>query len=122
AQVPAEEPAVAPAQAAGGPAAATAAESAEAAGGLRYLPIDALRANPHQPRQHFEPAALERLAASIRADGLMQPIVVRPAPEGGPAYELVAGERRWRAARLAGLETVPAIVRELDERQIAEWA
>ncbi|MEL7089345.1 MAG: ParB/RepB/Spo0J family partition protein [Planctomycetota bacterium] len=78
-----------------------------------------IRPNPDQPRQHFEESALERLAGSIRSEGLMQPVIVRPA-DGG--YELVAGERRWRAAKIAGLEHVPALVRELDDRQLAEWA
>ncbi|MEX0885330.1 MAG: ParB/RepB/Spo0J family partition protein [Phycisphaeraceae bacterium] len=101
--------------------------------GLRYLSMDALSPNPHQPREHFGEVSLQRLAASIKADGVMQPIVGRPAPaplpstgttstQTSPPFELVAGERRWRAARLAGLERIPAIVRELDDRQLAEWA
>ena len=100
-------------------------ESAAAEQGLHYLPVESLRANPHQPRQHFDEASLRRLADSIVTDGLMQPIVVRQsASDGGdgPVYELVAGERRWRAAKLAGLASVPAVVRELDDRQLAEWA
>ncbi|MFP4144828.1 MAG: ParB/RepB/Spo0J family partition protein [Phycisphaeraceae bacterium] len=90
--------------------------------GLRYLPVEALSPNPHQPRQEFDEAALERLAGSIASDGLMQPIVVRPAAGKKERYELVAGERRWRAARQAGLDRVPALVRDLDDRQLAEWA
>lgn len=93
---------------------------------LRYIAVSALHANRHQPRQQFDEQALGRLSQSIKDDGLMQPIVVRPAQEGGQAdgqaYEIVAGERRWRAAKLAGLEVVPAIVRELDDQQLAEWA
>jgi len=87
-----------------------------AAGGsdLLHLPIDAIHPNPRQPRRRFEPEATSGLAASLRHQGVLQPIVVRPRPEGG--YELVAGERRWRAAREAGLETLPALVRETDDR------
>ncbi|MEX0744873.1 MAG: ParB/RepB/Spo0J family partition protein [Phycisphaeraceae bacterium] len=95
------------------------------ADGLHRLPVKAIRPNPHQPRQAFDADALQRLADSITRDGIMQPIVVRPAAAakgGDPAYELVAGERRWRAAQLAKLDVVPALVRELDERQLAEWA
>ncbi|MHB1158445.1 MAG: ParB/RepB/Spo0J family partition protein [Phycisphaerales bacterium] len=100
------------------------------AGGLIYLSIDAIRANPHQPRQAFDQEALQRLAESIRQDGLMQPIVVRPPRKeghpklnGGTArYEIVAGERRWRAGQLAGLSQLPAIVRDLSDQQMAEWA
>src|SRR5690606_13182683 len=95
--------------------------------GLRYVPVAAIRPNPHQPRQRFDEDSLRKLADSIRADGLMQPIILRPLPADSPQadgvqYELVAGERRWRAAHLAGLATIPAIVRELDDRQLAEWA
>lgn len=97
-------------------------DDAPAGESISYLAIDAIRPNPHQPRQHFDPAALESLAASIKSDGLMQPVVVRQRSADPPAYELVAGERRWRAARQAELETIPAIVRDLDDRQIAEWA
>jgi len=106
-----------------------------AEGTLTHLKVQQIRPNPHQPREAFDPAALQRLADSIRREGMMQPIVVRPLPveqrpgsdeadqAGEPvAYELVAGERRWRAARLAKLPHVPAIIRDLDERQIAEWA
>lgn len=90
--------------------------------GLHYLPVTAIRPNPHQPRQQFDEAALARLAASIRREGVMQPIVVRPVAGQSGRFELVAGERRWRAAQLATLEQIPAMVRELDEKQIAEWA
>ena len=87
---------------------------------MLHLPLKAIVANRHQPREHFDAAALERLAASIRAEGVMQPVVVRPDGKGG--YELVAGERRWRAAGLAGLATVPALVRDLNDAKLAEWA
>ena len=78
--------------------------------GAFELPVDEVRPNPLQPRRHFPQASLDELAASIRAHGVLQPIVVTPAPEGG--YHLIAGERRWRAARLAGLSRVPAVVRQ----------
>ncbi|MDP9141741.1 MAG: ParB/RepB/Spo0J family partition protein [Pseudomonadota bacterium] len=81
---------------------------------LRDLPLDCLHAGKHQPRRHFDAAALESLAESIRSQGVVQPIVARPA--GANRYEIVAGERRWRAAKLAGLKTVPVVVRVLDER------
>jgi ParB family chromosome partitioning protein len=81
---------------------------------LAHLPVDSIHANPRQPRRRFEPEATTGLASSIREQGLLQPVVVRPRQEGG--YELIAGERRWRAAREAGLETVPALVREADDR------
>jgi len=103
--------------------------------GMIYLPINAITANPHQPRQNFNDEAIQRLADSIRSNGLMQPIIVRPThqedqPPGGEgmakghteSFQLVAGERRWRAAQLAGLKSLPAIVRTLDDRQLAEWA
>jgi ParB family chromosome partitioning protein len=81
---------------------------------LAHLPVEAIHANPRQPRRRFEPEATAGLASSIRQQGLLQPIVVRPRQEGG--YELIAGERRWRAAREAGLETLPALIREADDR------
>ena len=88
---------------------------------LVYLAIDQLAANPHQPRDHFDPAALDSLAQSIRQDGLMQPVVVRPTAKPN-TYEIVAGERRWRAAQIAELSNIPAIIRELTDQQMAEWA
>lgn len=87
---------------------------ASSARDLLQLPLDTIHPNPRQPRRRFEPEATAGLAASLRHQGILQPIVVRPRPEGG--YELVAGERRWRAAREAGLETIPALVRETGDR------
>ena len=87
---------------------------AEATSQLAELPVDAVHANPRQPRRRFEPEATAGLASSVKQQGLLQPIVVRPRAAGG--YELIAGERRWRAAREAGLETVPAVVRDADDR------
>jgi ParB family chromosome partitioning protein len=81
---------------------------------LGELPVAQIHANPRQPRKAFDEEAVGGLAESIRAQGLIQPVVVRPRLAGG--YELIAGERRWRAARAAGLETVPAVVREADDR------
>lgn len=80
------------------------------AGELRELPVELIKPNPKQPRRSFDPEALAGLAASIESSGVVQPLLVRPLPDGG--YELVAGERRWRAARQAGLERVPAVVRD----------
>jgi ParB family chromosome partitioning protein len=81
---------------------------------LLEIPVDAIHPNPKQPRRRFEPEATSGLASSIKQQGLLQPIVVRPRQAGG--YELIAGERRWRAAREAGLDTLPALVREADDR------
>jgi ParB family transcriptional regulator, chromosome partitioning protein len=82
----------------------------EGVGELRELPVEAIRPNPRQPRTKFDPEALAGLVSSIGESGVVQPLLVRPLRDGG--YELIAGERRWRAARQAGLERVPAIVRE----------
>ena len=81
---------------------------------LAELPVDAIHANPRQPRRRFEPEATTGLASSIKQQGLLQPVVVRPRAAGG--YELIAGERRWRAAREAGIELLPALVRDADDR------
>jgi ParB family chromosome partitioning protein len=80
------------------------------AGELRELPVGLIKPNPNQPRTNFDAAALSALAASIEASGVVQPLLVRPLPDG--SYELVAGERRWRAAQEAGIEKVPAVVRD----------
>lgn len=82
---------------------------------IQSIPVAVLQARSNQPRKIFDQVALEELAASIQSEGVMQPIVVRPI-EGG-RFEIVAGERRWRAVQLAGLETVPVVVRQLDEAQ-----
>jgi ParB family chromosome partitioning protein len=81
---------------------------------LVQLPVGSLQANTRQPRRRFDAESIAELADSIRAQGLVQPVVVRPLPGG--AWELIAGERRWRAARAAGLATIPALVRETDDR------
>ena len=80
---------------------------------LLHLPVETIHPNPRQPRRRFEPEAASGLAASIRHQGILQPVVVRRRGEGG--FELVAGERRWRAARAAGIPTLPALVREVDD-------
>jgi ParB family chromosome partitioning protein len=87
---------------------------AEPSAHLVELPVGAIHANPRQPRRRFDGEASSGLADSIRAQGVLQPVVVRPRPAGG--WELIAGERRWRAARAAGVSTVPALVREADDR------
>jgi len=94
------------------------AEAASADAALRHLPVEFLQRGRYQPRTDFDPAALQELADSIKAQGVVQPIVVRPL--GPDKYEIVAGERRWRAAQLAGLAEIPALVREIpDEAAIA---
>lgn len=87
----------------------------ERAGADRQLPVSEIRPNPYQPRTDFEPDALSELVESIRENGLLQPLVVRPAEDG---WEIVAGERRWRALRELGRERAPSIVRELDDDQM----
>jgi ParB family chromosome partitioning protein len=82
---------------------------------LAHLPVETIHANPRQPRKRFDHEATSALADSIRSQGLVQPVVVRPRAAGG--FELIAGERRWRAAQEAGLPTVPALVREADDRE-----
>jgi ParB family chromosome partitioning protein len=82
---------------------------------LTELPVAEIHPNPRQPRRHFDAEAVSGLAESIRSQGLIQPVVVRPREAGG--YELIAGERRWRAAREAGVSAVPAVVREAGDRE-----
>lgn len=85
------------------------------AGELLELPVDLIKPNPDQPRSNFDPEALAALAASIETSGIVQPLLLRPLPDG--SYELIAGERRWRAAQQAGLEKVPAVVRDQAEAE-----
>jgi ParB family chromosome partitioning protein len=84
------------------------------ASGISELGVDQIQRGNYQPRQHFDEQALQELADSIRAQGVIQPIVVRPQ---GSHYELIAGERRWRAAQIAGLQTIPVVIRDLDSIQ-----
>lgn len=86
------------------------------------LPVEKIRPNPDQPRRTFNREALDELAASIREKGIIQPIIVREKPEGSGTYEIVAGERRWRAAQIAQLHDVPVLVRELDDTEVIELA
>jgi ParB family chromosome partitioning protein len=88
-------------------------------GGLTDIPIASIRPNPQQPREHFDEEALAALAESIREVGVLQPVLVR---EGDGDFELIAGERRWRAARRVGLQTIPAIVRVADDASMLQQA
>jgi ParB family transcriptional regulator, chromosome partitioning protein len=88
--------------------------------GVREAPIELLRRNPDQPRRFFDEEALEELAESVRQKGLLQPILVRPAPGAPGEFQIVAGERRWRAAQRANLHVVPIVVRELDDLDVLE--
>lgn len=88
-------------------------------GDVEHLPVDSIFPNAKQPRRHFDEKSLHELRDSIAEHGVLEPLIVRPI---GTRYEIVVGERRWRASRLAGLNTVPAIVRELDEREATEIA
>ncbi|WP_022709108.1 ParB/RepB/Spo0J family partition protein [Pseudochrobactrum sp. AO18b] len=88
----------------------------------RYVPIEFVSRNPRNPRRIFTEAELEDLAQSIREHGIVQPIVVRPAPENREHFELIAGERRWRAAQRAGLTEIPVIMRDVDDRVALELA
>lgn len=100
--------------------AASRSEAAGDAGRIWLIPTSDIKPNPQQPRRHFAPAELEELAASIKEHGIIQPILVAEVDTGG--YQIIAGERRWRAAMLAKLPAVPAIVKALPERQKLEVA
>ena len=89
------------------------------AGGYQELPVSTIRPNRYQPREHFGEEQLSALADSIREVGVLQPVLVRPADDG---YELIAGERRWRAARRAGLQAIPALIRTTDDASALEHA
>jgi ParB family chromosome partitioning protein len=92
------------------------------AAGVREVPIELIRANPDQPRRHFAEAELAELAESIRDKGVLQPVLLRPAKSAEGEYEIVAGERRWRAAQRAGLRALPALVRTLGDAEAFEIA
>jgi ParB family chromosome partitioning protein len=96
--------------------------TADPTSSVREIPIELIAANPDQPRRAFDEGEIATLTASIRDNGLLQPILVRPAPGDGGRYQIVAGERRWRAAQRAGLKAVPALVRELDDTETLEVA
>ncbi len=86
---------------------------------VKKIPLDQIIANPYQPRQNFDVDALNELAESIKVHGVLQPILLRKASNG---YELVAGERRWRAAKIAGLSEIPALIKELDDLGMSQMA
>jgi len=102
------------------PPAATGAPAADPQSELREIAVGEISPNPHQPRKQFDDEALAGLASSLAANGVIQPVLVRPKADG--TYELVAGERRWRAAQLAGLERVPALVRDHTDAASIELA
>jgi ParB family chromosome partitioning protein len=101
---------------------AMAGAEAAPAQGQRTVPIEHIRRNPDQPRRDFPEAEIAELADSIREKGVLQPILVRPAPGAPGEYQIVAGERRWRAAQKARLRELPVVVRELDDRETMEIA
>jgi ParB family chromosome partitioning protein len=90
-------------------------------GGVQRLPVAWLKSGAFQPRRHFNNAALQELADSIRERGILEPLLVRPMPGARDAYEIIAGERRWRAAQIAGLHDVPVLVRQLSDREAMEF-
>ena len=90
--------------------------------GAREIPVELIHRNPNQPRQHFSEAEIAELEESIRTSGVLQPILVRPSPDKAGEYEIVAGERRWRAAQRAGIGVIPALVRELGDDRAYEIA
>ena len=102
-----------------GPSASSGQEAPARAGGVREIEIGRIRPNPNQPRVQFKEEAIDELADSIAERGVLQPILVRPHDDG---FEIVAGERRWRAAQRARLHTIPALVREIDDSTAAEIA
>jgi ParB family chromosome partitioning protein len=91
-------------------------------GGAQMVPIEAIRPSPFQPRRHFAEAELDGLAQSIREKGIVQPLLVRPVADAAADFELVAGERRWRAAQLVGLHEVPVVIRPLGDSEALEIA
>lgn len=95
-------------------------DEAIASGGLREIAVTAIAPNPYQPRREFEEAPLQELADSIAASGLLQPVVVRARPNGH--YELIAGERRWRAVQRLGWQKIPAVIKEVDDRALLTLA
>ena len=97
-------------------------EVVERVRGIRKVAIDLIKANPKNPRRLFKEEDIEELAGSIRQHGMIQPVVVRPAPAGGSGYELIAGERRWRAAQKAGQHEIPVIIQDVTDREAMEIA
>ena len=99
-----------------------AAEETPSARATMEVSIERLKANPHQPRRHFDEVEIQNLAASLQASGILQPILVRRASDGSGDYEIVAGERRWRAAQRARLHEVPILIRDLSDAETLELA
>ena len=100
-------------------------EAAISAGGIKTVPIEHIRANPNNPRRMFSEAELQDLTASIKEHGVVQPILVRPAKGedlGGAKYEIIAGERRWRASQKAGIHEMPIVIRDVEDKQALELA
>lgn len=95
-------------------------DNLETRSNLGTLPLEQIRTNPHQPRRNFDPGALDELARSIKINGIIQPLIVNKTE--GSAYELIAGERRLQAARLAGLATVPVVIRSVSEKEQLQLA
>ena len=95
-------------------------EEVQSSGGLKELLVTAIRPNPYQPRREFAEAQLKELADSIEASGLLQPVVVRSRPDGH--YELIAGERRWRAVQRLGWQKIPAVIKDVDDRSLLTLA
>ncbi len=116
------EPAPAPEAAKPSDATAAPGDAGGPARGVRDLPIEFLKPNPHQPRQTFDESDLEDLATSIRDRGVLQPIIVRPIGDSGTEFQIVAGERRWRAAQRARRHTVPVLVKDLTDSEVLEIA
>ncbi len=90
--------------------------------GAQTLPIEKVVANPDQPRQDFSKPELEELTSSIREKGIIQPLIVRPDPDAADQFQIVAGERRWRAAQAANIHEIPVVIRELDDTEVLELA
>lgn len=111
-----EVEAITPAATIGGPAPA----KGEGTAGASEIALDLIRRNPAQPRRTFDETALKELAESLKTQGVLQAILVRPDPKDAGRYQIIAGERRWRAAKMAGLKSIPAVVRELDELKLLE--
>ena len=112
------------------PAAASQTEASDIASGInsprqaeiRLVPVEWINPGPWQPRRVFNRTALDELAQSMRENGVVQPILVRPNPEKAGRFQLIAGERRWRAAQIAQLHDIPAIIRDIDDKQAAEFS
>jgi ParB family transcriptional regulator, chromosome partitioning protein len=97
-------------------------EGTQRSTGVRRIPVDRVEPNPSQPRMTFDEAALAELAASVKEHGVLQPVLVRPHPTDPHRYQIVAGERRWRASRAAGLHEIPALIEQLDDDTALEIA